>query len=118
MSLDDRGVVEAVRVPERNLARALPGPDFASFVDEFFYPAVGRVVRDAVDPDVEEVGGNYSNTFDLSEARKQVTNGVLHLRRRFDQPTDEDTSVSFGECRPEVVQWRSALEEVVPRFVV
>ena len=62
----NRGVVEAVRVPERNLARALPGPDFASFVDEFFYPAGGRVVRDAVDPDVEEVGGNYSNTFDLS----------------------------------------------------
>jgi len=118
VSLDDCGIVEAIRVPERNLARALPGPDLASFVDEFAYPFGGRVVRDAVDPDVEEVQGNSSNTPDLSESRKQITNSVLHPRRRFDEPAGEDASLSFWEFRPEVLQRRLAREEVAPRFVV
>jgi hypothetical protein len=95
VSLDDCGIVKAIRVPERNLARALLGPNLASLVDELAYPVGGRIVRDAMDPDVYEVPGNRSNTFDPSEARKQIAKSVLHLRRRFNQPAGEDASLRF-----------------------
>jgi hypothetical protein len=100
--------VEAIRVAEGDLAGALLGPELASDFGQFGYTLAGRVVRDGVDPDVQEVLGNWSNTFDFSEAREQITNCVLHLRRRFDQPAGEDASVRFREFGPEVLQRRLA----------
>jgi len=97
VSLDDRGIVEAIRVPERDLERVLLGPGLANCVDEFGYPVGARVVRAPVDPDVQEVAGDCSNTFDSPETREEVTNGILHLMRRFDQPAREDASLRFWE---------------------
>jgi hypothetical protein len=65
VSLDDRGIVEAIRVSERDLAGALLGPELASGFGQFAYMLAGRVVRDGVDPDVQEVLGNWSNAFDF-----------------------------------------------------